>query len=70
MESDNVLIMGHKIPDMDCIGAAVGLADACRENGRTPGWSCRTSTSRFARCANISEIRGIREPVYQAEGNQ
>ena len=34
MESDNVLIMGHKIPDMDCIGAAVGLADACRENGK------------------------------------
>ncbi|MGI6108459.1 MAG: DHH family phosphoesterase [Eubacteriaceae bacterium] len=33
-ESDNVVIMGHKTPDMDCIGSAIGLADACRENGK------------------------------------
>ncbi len=29
-EADNVLIMGHKTPDMDCIGAAIGLIGACR----------------------------------------
>lgn len=26
----NVLIMGHQTPDMDCLGAAVGLMGACR----------------------------------------
>lgn len=30
-EADNVLIMGHKTPDMDCLGAGIGLIDACRE---------------------------------------
>lgn len=29
-ESSNVLIMGHKTPDMDCIGAAVGVLGACK----------------------------------------
>ncbi len=28
-EADNVLIMGHKVPDMDCIGAGMGLVGAC-----------------------------------------
>lgn len=29
-ESDNVLIMGHQTPDMDCLGAAVGILGACK----------------------------------------
>lgn len=29
-EADNVLIMGHKTPDMDCLGAAIGIVCACR----------------------------------------
>jgi c-di-AMP phosphodiesterase-like protein len=28
--ADNVLIMGHQTPDMDCVGSAVGLMGACR----------------------------------------
>jgi len=29
LESDNVLIMGHRNSDMDCIGSAIGLLSAC-----------------------------------------
>ena len=29
-QSDNVLIMGHRYPDMDAIGAAVGIYDICK----------------------------------------
>lgn len=36
-EADNVLIMGHKIPDMDCIGAGMGLVGACHAL-ETPVW--------------------------------
>lgn len=34
--SDNVIMMGHKAPDFDCFGAAVGLQRAVRECGKTP----------------------------------
>lgn len=34
--SDNVIFMGHKGPDYDCFGAAVGLSRAVREAGKTP----------------------------------
>lgn len=34
-EADNVLIMGHQTPDMDCIGAAVGLLGACKALNKT-----------------------------------
>ncbi len=34
--SDNVILMGHKNADYDCFGAAVGLARAVRELGKTP----------------------------------
>lgn len=34
-ESDNVLIMGHQTPDMDCLGAAVGLLGACKALNKT-----------------------------------
>ncbi|MEG0496141.1 MAG: DHH family phosphoesterase [Eubacterium sp.] len=34
-ESDNVLIMGHQTPDMDCLGAAIGLLGACKAVGKT-----------------------------------
>ncbi|UVI30306.1 DHH family phosphoesterase [Paenibacillus spongiae] len=33
-ESDNVVIMGHKMPDMDAIGAAVGVLKAASQFGR------------------------------------
>ncbi|KOP65804.1 hypothetical protein AMS62_11505 [Bacillus sp. FJAT-18019] len=29
-ESDNVIIMGHKLPDMDVVGAAIGILKAAR----------------------------------------
>lgn len=34
-ESSNILIMGHKNPDMDCLGAAVGLWSTIRQMGKT-----------------------------------
>lgn len=30
LNASNVLIMGHQMPDMDCIGSAVGIMGACR----------------------------------------
>ena len=33
-ESSNILIMGHKNPDMDCLGAAVGLWSTIRQMGK------------------------------------
>lgn len=33
-ESDKVIIVGHRIPDMDAIGAAVGILKAAQMNGR------------------------------------
>lgn len=33
-ESSNILIMGHKNPDMDCLGAAVGLWSTVRQMGK------------------------------------
>ncbi|CUO80481.1 DHH family phosphoesterase [Clostridium disporicum] len=33
-ESSNVLIMGHKNPDMDCLGAAVGLWSTIKQIGK------------------------------------
>ncbi len=38
--SDNVILMGHKGPDYDCFGAAVGLSRAVRELGKTPYIVC------------------------------
>ena len=29
-ESDKVIIMGHKLPDMDVVGAAIGILKATR----------------------------------------
>lgn len=33
-ESSNILIMGHKNPDMDCLGAAVGLWSIIKQMGK------------------------------------
>jgi len=33
-ESDNVLIVGHRIPDTDCIGAAIGVMKAVQVSGK------------------------------------
>ena len=33
-ESDNVLVMGHRIPDMDAIGAAIGVMKAVQVAGK------------------------------------
>ena len=33
-ESSNILFMGHKNPDMDCLGAAVGLWSTIRQMGK------------------------------------
>lgn len=32
-ESDNVIIMGHKAPDMDSVGAAIGILNIAKTNG-------------------------------------
>ena len=34
VEARNVVIMGHQMPDMDCVGAAIGLIGACRALNR------------------------------------
>ncbi len=34
LASDNVVIMGHKMSDMDCLGAAVGVLRICKALGR------------------------------------
>ena len=34
-ESSNVYILGHKNPDMDCLGAAMGLASVVKQLGKT-----------------------------------
>lgn len=35
MEAENVLIMGHANPDLDCFGAAIGLAGSVERLGKT-----------------------------------
>ncbi len=35
LNSDNVLLMGHRYSDLDCLGAAIGLTAACRSLGKT-----------------------------------
>lgn len=32
--SPNVLVMGHRFGDLDCIGAAIAMAEACRDMGK------------------------------------
>lgn len=34
-ESSNVLIIGHKNPDMDCFGASIGMASIVKQLGKT-----------------------------------
>ena len=41
-DSSRVFIMGHKVPDNDCIGAAAGVFALCRKNG-VPAHIIRTS---------------------------
>lgn len=33
-ESDNIIIMGHEFPDMDCMGAAIGMYRGCKSKGK------------------------------------
>lgn len=35
-QTDEVFIMGHKVPDMDCFGAAIGLYRAVKSRGKIP----------------------------------
>lgn len=46
LESDHVYIMGHKYPDMDAMGAAVGIYDICK--------SCNKSANIVLQQANES----------------
>jgi len=41
-DSSRVFIMGHKVPDNDCVGAAAGVFALCRKNG-VPAHIIRTS---------------------------
>ena len=33
-QSENILIMGHQIPDLDCLGSALGINRCCRNLGK------------------------------------
>ena len=33
-DADRILIMGHRNPDMDCFGAAMGMFRVCKMQGR------------------------------------
>lgn len=35
-QSEEVFIMGHKVPDMDCFGAAIGIYRAVKSRGKIP----------------------------------
>lgn len=46
---DKVVLMGHKMPDFDCFGAAMGLQRAIRTLGKTP----------YIVCDNMAAIGGL-----------
>lgn len=49
--SDNVVIMGHRNPDFDSIGACIGLARLCLHCGVSPKIVIDKSNSNFQECA-------------------
>ncbi|MBQ6570325.1 MAG: DHH family phosphoesterase [Clostridia bacterium] len=44
-QSDNVLVMGHRLSDIDCVGAAIGICCLARNLGKEAKIVCDTSTS-------------------------
>ena len=55
--SGNVIIMGHRNPDFDSVGACVGLARLCLHCGVTPRIIVDKNNSNFKDCsANLLEI--------------
>lgn len=50
--SDNVVIMGHRNPDFDSIGACIGLARLCLHCGVSPKIVIDKSNSNFQECAS------------------
>lgn len=41
ISATNIIIMGHQNPDMDCVGAGIGLMGACRRLNRTAKYVLR-----------------------------
>ncbi len=68
--SDNVVIMGHKFADLDCVGAAIGLAKCVRTFGKTPYivYNPRENLSRtmYASFMKLPEYVGTFVDVQQA----
>ena len=52
---DNVVLMGHKIPDFDCFGAAIGLQRAVRSLGKKP----------YIICDNMSAVNNLYNDLKQ-----
>lgn len=61
--SDNVVIMGHKFADLDCVGAAIGIAKCVQVFGKTPYiiYNPRENLSgeMYASFLNLPEYEGI-----------
>ncbi len=50
--SDNVIIMGHKFSDLDCLGAAIGVLKICQDLGREARIALSPKTSLAAPLIN------------------
>ncbi|MBE6662460.1 MAG: hypothetical protein E7606_04170 [Ruminococcaceae bacterium] len=65
--SGNVLIMGHRNPDFDSIGASVGLARLCMHCGVTPKIIVDKSNNNFKDCtADLLETELYRDVFIDA----
>lgn len=60
-DASNVLVMGHKVPDIDAIGAAAGVMCAARKRGKT----CRIVTNIHNTAAKPLIDRLTRAPEYR-----
>lgn len=54
---DKVVLMGHRMPDFDCFGAAMGLQRAVRALGKTP----------YIVCDNMSAVGNLYEEVSKKD---
>lgn len=68
--SDNVIIMGHKYADLDCVGAAIGIAKYVNTLGKTPYivYNPRENLSKtmYAEFIKLPEYEGVFVDVAQA----
>ncbi len=61
--ADNVIIMGHKFADLDCVGAAIGVAKCVQTFGKTPyiiyNHSENLSKSMYASFMNLPAYESV-----------